>query len=80
MGNGGTFWQRLGKAFKNDQTGMITVHLNAYPLPDKEGKVKIMLFEEQESDRKDQGNATRPAPRQGPQRTVAEDLDDEIPF
>lgn len=41
-----TFWLKVGSAWKNDK-GMVTVYLDAYPLPDpnKEGKAVIMLFE-----------------------------------
>jgi len=74
-GNEQTFWQRLGKAFKNEQTGVITVHLNALPICDRDGKVRIMLFEEKPEDRKPSGNSR---PSGTPQ--WREELDDEIPF
>lgn len=40
----GSFWVRVGSAFQNDN-GKIMVYLDAYPLPDKEGVVKIVLSE-----------------------------------
>lgn len=81
-GDGQTYWQRLGKAFKNDQTGAITVFLNALPLPGEDGKVKLMLFEDKENRAGTDNTASRgaPPPRQGPQRSYQEELDDEIPF
>lgn len=71
--DGGTWWLRVGSAWVNDK-GQTTVYLDSYPIPDKEGVVKVMLFE--------------PLPaRPNPQPTRQEGpinwnktLDDEIPY
>lgn len=72
---GETWWHRVGSAWQNEK-GLITVYLDSYPIPDKDGVVKMMLFEPKDED--------RPAsPKQEPARstkTYAEELDDEIPF
>jgi len=69
----GSYWVRVGSAFQNDQNGLITIYLDAYPVPDKEGVVKIMLFEPRER----QPNQQAPAQNH---RTTREALDDDIPF
>lgn len=72
--DGGTFWLRVGSAFTNEQTGLITVFLDSYPVPGPDGKVKMMLFEP-----RDQQPNAQPR-QQNPQNTPREDLDDDIPF
>jgi len=86
---GGTYWQRLGTGFLDANKGHITVLLNAYPIPDSEGKVKMFLFESKND------NVEAPpkkhltlAERQSAEanmgradgKTLADELDDEIPF
>ena len=73
-GSGKTWWLKVGSAWQNDR-GLITVYLDSYPTPDKDGVVKMMLFE--------------PDPRE-PQQTreptidtsmsYKEALSDEVPF
>lgn len=70
--DGGTFWLRVGSAFTNDN-GLITVYLDSYPIPDREGKVKMMLFEPKPAQQA--GNPTLVH-----SRTLSEEIDDEIPF
>jgi hypothetical protein len=73
----------VGSAWINDE-GLITIYLDSYPVPDEKGVVKFSLFEQRpREDAPQQGarQTTRAAaPRAAPQQTLAEDLDDEIPF
>lgn len=72
--DGGTWWCRVGTAWQNLQTGVITVYLDAYPAPDEEGKIKMMLFDYEPKENQRDGRPTKTT------RTYAEELDDEIPF
>ena len=86
-----TFWVNIGSAWENDGNGkhFATISLDALPLPDAEGKVRIFLFPKDDDERN-----TR---RGGPDRAYGEtrtersgggrkpkvkhnDDDDEIPF
>ena len=40
----GVWWLKIGRAFENDK-GQIMIFLDAYPVPDAEGAVKLALFE-----------------------------------
>lgn len=72
----GSWWLRVGSAWQNDN-GQITVYLDSYPIPDKDGVVKIMLFEP----RPPSTQPGTPAPRQqNLQQWGKDDIDDEIPF
>lgn len=63
-----TFWVRVGTAFEDEKGTSIV--FDALPLPDKDGRVSVRLFE--------------PRPRDGGQRqqtrTYDRDLDDDAPF
>ena len=71
---GKTFWHRVGTAWEGEKG--IGIEFDSLPVPDREGKVKVRLFEPRE---KSQGagpagveNETAPAARRS--------LDDDVPF
>jgi len=66
--DGGTWWHKVGSAFEGEKGVGIT--FDSLPLPDKEGRISVRLFEPRQKD----GGGNAPArPRQA-------DLDDDIPF
>jgi hypothetical protein len=72
-----TYWHRVGTGFENEKG--VGIVFDSLPLPDKEGKVTVRLFEPRE--KQDtipiaQTDGTRVMPRQ----SVGADLDDQIPF
>jgi len=69
----GTYWVRVGTAFQSDK-GQISVILDAYPVPDEKGQVRMLLFEP-----RDRAPNQQPAQRNTPRET-REVLDDDIPF
>jgi len=83
----GVWWHRVGSAFENDE-GRITIYLDSVPVPDpeKENKIVMMLFEPKPKDgeeTKGKKPAKRGTTKGKPaiqQRSLAEELDDEIPF
>lgn len=76
--DGSNYWFRVGTAFEDDKG--ITVYLDALPLPDKDGRVVMKLWEPMERD--------RPAPQSGSDayreasggRSMGDALEDSIPF
>jgi hypothetical protein len=62
-----TFWHRVGTAFENEKG--ISIVFDSLPLPDKDGRVSVLLFEAKPKDGK---------PREA--KSPAADMDDEIPF
>jgi hypothetical protein len=66
-----TFWHRVGTAFEG-KSG-IGIVFDSLPLPDKEGRVSVQLFEPREK------GASPPA-RTAPRSSGHDDMDDEIPF
>lgn len=46
--DGKTYWQRVGTAFEGDKG--IGIEFDALPLPDKDGRVSVRLFEPRERD------------------------------
>lgn len=71
--DGKTYWTRIGTFWpaKDGKPGGQVV-LDALPIPDKEGRVSISLFEPRE---RDGGKPTGGAPSRG-----NSDLMDEVPF
>lgn len=65
-----TFWHRVGSAFENDKG--INIVFDSLPLPDKEGRVSVFLFEPREKPAQASSTARRAA--------TANDMDDNIPF
>jgi hypothetical protein len=69
-----TYWTNVGSAWPRDQGGF-SIELSAYPLPDHEGKVRMMLVEPKERD----AAPARPQRAEGKGSAPA-DLGDDIPF
>ena len=46
--DGGTYWHRVGIAFEGEKG--ISIEFNSTPLPDKEGRVRVSLFEPKPKD------------------------------
>ena len=70
------FWHRVGTAWEGDKG--INITFDSLPLPDKDGRVSVALFEPREKD-------ASTAPKQsGARRSSADigrdDFDSEIPF
>lgn len=65
-----TFWHRVGTAWDGDKGVSIT--FDSLPLPDKDGKTRVILFEPREKD-----DAPKTA---GKADTKRNELDDDIPF
>jgi hypothetical protein len=72
--DGGTFWVRVGTAFDGDKG--IGIEFDCLPLPDKEGRVSVRLFEPRER------TAAQSAPAAGypSYSSRGGDLDDSVPF
>lgn len=80
-----TFWVSVGSAWDNaDGKGRhdVTVTLDALPLPDAEGRVRLFLFPKDDAAKGDReesfGRKAGKAAAKGRKTTVADD--DEIPF
>jgi hypothetical protein len=67
-----TFWTNVGSAWPRDQGGF-SIELSAYPLPDHEGKVRMMLVEPKPRDE-------APARPQRSAGAAPADLGDDVPF
>jgi len=72
--DGKTYWQRVGSAFEGDKG--IGIEFDALPLPDKDGRVSVRLFEPRDN------NGTRASSGRGEARQsyADADLDDSVPF
>jgi hypothetical protein len=67
--DGKTFWHRVGTAFQSDKgIGLI---FDSLPLPDKDGRVSVQLFEPK---------AKGDAPAKPADKPRREEMDDEVPF
>ena len=67
---GKTFWHRVGTAWEGEKG--IGIEFDSLPIPDKEGKVKVRLFEPREKPQTQErvpGSAKTPV-----------NIDDDIPF
>lgn len=64
------FWHRVGTAWEGDKG--INITFDSLPLPDKEGRVSVVLFEPREKQTS--------KPQASEQRSQREDEDSEIPF
>lgn len=69
----GTWWHKVGTAWKNDK-GLVTVYLDSYPVPDPEkgNKAVMMLFEPKER--------SETAAVQKSKTTSGFETEEEIPF
>jgi hypothetical protein len=71
-----TFWHRVGTAFEGEKG--ISITFDSLPLPDKDGRVSVFLFEPREK-----GEKTIPAAQADGERIASRKsaaMDDEIPF
>lgn len=74
---GKTFWHRVGTAFQNDKGG-IGIYFDSLPIPDKDGKCSVQLFEPKE---KQQGAAQAGGGQEpAPAGRRAQQNDDDIPW
>lgn len=73
--DGTTYWHRVGTAFEGEKG--IGILFDSLPMPDKEGRVSVQLFEPRE---KTEQAPARPAARAPARAPAREDMDDEIPF
>lgn len=65
------YWHRVGTAFEGEK-GMNLV-FDSLPLPDKDGRVSVFLFEQRDK--------TQPTPSVGINgKPIKDDMDEEIPF
>ena len=64
------FWHRVGTAWEGDKG--INITFDSLPLPDKEGRVSVALFEPREKQTRE--------PQASAQRPQREEMDDQIPF
>jgi hypothetical protein len=72
--DGGTYWHRVGTAWEGEKG--ISITFDSLPLPDKEGQVRVSLFEPRES----QGAGTERKKANAEPKASAETYDDEVPF
>lgn len=72
--DGGTYWHRVGTAFEGEKG--INILFDSLPMPDKDGRCSVSLFEPRE---KSQGSATSPA-KSAPRQSQGVEMSDEIPF
>lgn len=82
--DGGTYWHRVGTAWEGEKG--ISISFDSMPLPDKDGQVRVSLFEPRESKGSESRSApadARPPMGNGPARgrvDYAQDMNDDIPF
>jgi hypothetical protein len=69
-----TFWHRVGTAFEGAKG--IGIEFDSLPLPDKEGRVSVRLFEPRDKQAPTQDRV--PTPQTKAERHA--EMDDEIPF
>jgi hypothetical protein len=70
--NGKTYWLKLGAAFPREKGGFSLV-FDALPLPDKEGRVSLLMVEP--SDKDGQKSEQKAAPQ-----ADLDDMSGDIPF
>lgn len=74
---GKTYWTRIGTMFPSKNGDGFNLVLDALPLPDKEGQVRVSMFPPKE---RDTGTQERTEQRGGGRRGTPADLDEDIPF
>jgi hypothetical protein len=72
-----TFFTKIGTMFRNKTGESFSLELIALPLPDKEGRVRLLVKEPQPRDGQQQVRRSEPAVAQ---RRVSDAPDDDIPF
>ena len=91
MQDGGTFWHSVGAAWYDSEKNQLSMEFNSLPLPNEEGKVRVLGFPPKDRDNQDGGRAwpqkreaatqaQAPTGRGVKKKSLREDLDDEIPF
>ena len=68
-GENETWWHRIGTAFQKEGKAPM-IYLDSLPIPDKDGRVVLALFEPKPKDGQVQSRAADPQ----------QPIDDEIPF
>lgn len=69
------YWHRVGTAFDGEK-GMNIV-FDSLPLPDKEGRVSVFLFESKPKPKADDADSDEP---RAPKASAREEISDDIPF
>lgn len=69
------YFTKIGTMWTNKKGDSFTLELIAYPIPDKEGKVRLLIKEPTERD----GGYKRNEPAVA-QKKISEAIDDDIPF
>lgn len=94
MQDGGTFWHSVGAAWYDSEKNQLSMEFNSLPLPNEEGKVRVLGFPPKDGQaaaatgrtwpqkKEEFGRDSKTAPKTAAKRgkTLKEDLDDEIPF
>lgn len=70
------FWHRVGTAWEGEKGMSIT--FDSLPLPDKDGRVSVVLFEAKAKDGQQTSQPT--SNRASGARRQSAEMDDEIPF
>ena len=88
--DGKTYWTKVGVAFPNRNGDGFSLSLEAYPLPNKEGEVRMIMRPPMERDAEPQprrgsttftsGRQPAPNPLGGQQQPTPQRVDDDIPF
>lgn len=77
--DGGTWWCRVGTAFEGEKG--INVLFDSLPLPDKDGRVSVSLFEQREDQQgAAQAGAVQETAPAGRRSSLSRDPEDSIPF
>lgn len=71
-----TFFTKIGTMWPNKNNNGFMLDLNAYPIPNKEGKVRIVLKEPTERD----GTGYKRSDPPVAQKKISDAIDDDIPF
>jgi len=71
-----SFFTKIGTLWANKNGNGFTLDLNAYPIPNKEGKVRIIMKEPTDRD----GNGYKRNDPPAAQKKVSDAIDDDIPF
>ncbi len=72
------YWHRVGTAFEGEK-GMNIV-FDSLPMPDKEGRCSVFLFESKPKDGTVSAAALDDGGNVKPRRATKDDMEDEIPF
>ena len=72
------YWHRVGTAFEGEKG--INIVFDSLPLPDKEGRVSVFLFEQKPKEDRPAASTAKSAYKSGASSAGRNDMDDEIPF